>query len=206
VTDIDVAAARRPDEALAEITRRSGRLRWRRRAAQAVSSATIVVIVALAVGANLDSRPSSLRTGPAADDTPPADRRPGSGEDGTGGGYLGLQTDHGFVGVGDPKATTTTTVPRAASQTTSEVPDAGWIAFAQRRAPDRYDRDLVVARADGSSRRRVLEAPAGYVYGSPAWSPNGHQLAFTYYYDMTTPMGVGVVNADGPGSTRWRSR
>jgi Tol biopolymer transport system component len=80
-------------------------------------------------------------------------------------------------------------------------PDGSRIAYLQGRTPS-------VMNADGTARRRLTTAEAS---GSPAWSPDGRQLAIAglrYFPELSSRYGSGaasdvhVINADGSGMTR----
>jgi TolB protein len=83
-------------------------------------------------------------------------------------------------------------------------PDGTQIAFGGADLPDGTIAHLYVAAADGSSIRRVADAPAGQYlsdYGAPSWSPDGKRIAFDtkrygQYFELWT------VNADGSGLAR----
>ena len=69
-----------------------------------------------------------------------------------------------------------------------------WIAFAC------YTGGIFIMRDDRSRRQRVVRTAGGFEDGEPAWSPDGHKLAFR------GSKGIWVVNADGTGLRRLTRR
>ncbi len=74
-----------------------------------------------------------------------------------------------------PAASAEYVAPNPAGDETPHLsPDGEWIAYSSRRDGNR---DIYVARPDGSQERRLTEHPADDM--EPRWSPDGRTLAFT---------------------------
>ena len=107
-----------------------------------------------------------------------------------------------------PTATATQSPTPEATPTITPTPPFDWsaaeraglIAFVSGRRPDNANiPDIYVMNPDGSDQRRLLTISAADAYPSsdPAWSHDGHQLAFTSSRDGNEE--VYVMNVDGSG-------
>ena len=70
-----------------------------------------------------------------------------------------------------------------------ECPDKGSVGF-----------DIYTVNADGTNLTRLTHFPGGH--GSPAYSPDGSQIAFVSTPESGTPWEIHVMNADGRGQVR----
>jgi hypothetical protein len=195
MSNIDVLAARRPAEALAEITRRSRRLRTRRRVLGAAASLTMAVVLAAGVGLT-GAGQSTVRVDGVADEGVGEARQPGTGQ-----GSESSQSSQPAVGAGSPRAGAGRSEPGSAELPAAPVPNpAGgvgpppapaWIALT-----DYRQGEVVVMRTDGTQRRRV-STKAVNDGDSAAWSPDGRHVAYTFEGTPSGPVGISVVGLDG---------